>query len=195
VRPDQLYRLGRALGAWAGEGRSPSLEALAVSADLGPRIAAALLTKLEEAGLVEREMDEVKVVVSPDAIEEQARGLAGQFQTLRTQDARRLDALGEYARTEGCRASFLSAYFGEEDGEPCGLCDNCQERKPRSAGFFAPIRAPEPEKKKRRSAGSRRGRSKRPRGSASGSETSVKPRRRRRRRRRTTSSGKSTPTT
>jgi len=176
VRPDQLYRLGRALGAWAGEGRSPSLEALAVSADLGPRIAAALLTKLEEAGLVGREEGEVKVLVPPDAIEEQARGLAGQFQTLRMQDSRRLDALGEYARTKGCRASFLRAYFGEEDGEACGLCDNCQERKPRSAGFFAPIRAPQPEKKQKR----RRG---------------AGPRRSRRRRRRATSPGKSTATT
>jgi ATP-dependent DNA helicase RecQ len=178
VRPDQLYRLGRALGAWAGEGRSPSLEALAVSAELGPRIAAALLTKLEEAGLVEREDGEVKIIVPPDAIEEQARGLAGQFQTLRTQDSRRLDALGEYARTAGCRASFLSAYFGEEDGEPCGLCDNCQQRKPRSADFFAPIHAPRAEQRRGRS---RRRRSNDP--APGGSNATVKPRRRRRRRR------------
>jgi ATP-dependent DNA helicase RecQ len=146
VRPDQLYRLGRALGAWAGEGRSPSLEALAVSAELGPRIVSALLVKLEEAGLVTREKDKISVAVPPDAIEEEARSLAGQFETLRTQDNRRLDALGVYARTTDCRASFLREYFGEEDAEPCELCDNCEQRKPRSAGFFAPIRAPEPKK-------------------------------------------------
>jgi ATP-dependent DNA helicase RecQ len=147
VRPDQLYRLGRALGAWAGEGRSPSLEALAVSAELGPRIVSALLVKLEEAGLVAREKDEIRITVPADSIEEQARGLAGQFETLRTQDNRRLDALGEYARTTECRATFLREYFGEEDADPCELCDNCQQRKPRSAGFFAPIRAPQPKKK------------------------------------------------
>jgi ATP-dependent DNA helicase RecQ len=148
VRPDQLYRLGRALGAWAGEGRSPSLEALAVSAELGPRVVAALLVKLEEAGLVVREEDRIRIAVSPDAIEDGARGLAGQFETLRTQDNRRLDALGVYARTSECRACFLRVYFGEEDAEPCELCDNCEQRKPRSAGFFAPLRAPEPKQKK-----------------------------------------------
>jgi ATP-dependent DNA helicase RecQ len=147
VRPDQLYRLGRALGAWAGEGRSPSLEALAVSAELGPRIVSALLVKLEEAGLIAREDDEIRITVPADEIESRSRSLAGQFETLRTQDNRRLDALGEYARTKQCRAIFLREYFGEEDSEPCMLCDNCQERKPRSAGFFAPIRAPQPEKK------------------------------------------------
>jgi ATP-dependent DNA helicase RecQ len=149
VRPDQLYRLGRALGAWAGEGRSPSLEALAVSAELGPRVVAALLVKLEEAGLVSREEDEIRITVSPHAIEDEARGLAGQFETLRTQDNRRLDSLGVYARTTECRASFLRVYFGEEDAEPCELCDNCEQRKPRSAGFFAPLRAPEPKQKKK----------------------------------------------
>jgi len=152
VRPDQLYRLGRALGAWAGEGRSPSLEALAVSAELGPRIVSALLVKLEEAGLVEREDDEIRITVAHDSIEEKARGLAGQFETLRTQDNRRLDALGAYAKTTDCRATFLRSYFGEEDAEPCDLCDNCQERKPRSAGFFAPLRAPVVKKKKKKTA-------------------------------------------
>jgi ATP-dependent DNA helicase RecQ len=150
VRPDQLYRLGRALAAWAAEGRSPSLEALAVSANLGSRIVSALLSKLEEAGLVARESgDEIRVTVPADEVEARARSLAGQFETLRTQDARRLDALGEYAGVATCRATFLASYFGEEEGAACGLCDNCQERKPRSAGFFAPIRAPEPPRRLR----------------------------------------------
>src|SRR5260221_13421205 len=55
VRPDQLYKLGRALAAWAGEGRTPTLEALALSAGQGPRITGALLAVLEEAGLVQLE--------------------------------------------------------------------------------------------------------------------------------------------
>jgi ATP-dependent DNA helicase RecQ len=153
VRPDQLYRLGRALGAWAGEGRSPSLQALAVSAELGPRIVAALLVKLEEAGLVAREEEQIRILVPADSVAEQSRGLAGQFETLRIQDNRRLDALGEYSRTTECRASFLRAYFGENEAESCDLCDNCQQRKPRTEGFFAPLvaRKPEAPRKSRRS--------------------------------------------
>jgi hypothetical protein len=150
VRPDQLYKLGKALAAWVGEGRQPSLEALAVSAQLGPRVTAALLTQLEEAGLVVREDSEIRATVPAASIEERAQALAGQFETLRTQDGRRLDAIAEYARAPGCRAAFLRGYFGEDTGEPCGLCDLCQERPERPTRFFAPIAQPgRPEPKQR----------------------------------------------
>jgi ATP-dependent DNA helicase RecQ len=172
VRPDQLYRLGRTLGAWAEEGRSPTPQALAVSANLGPRVVAALLVKLEEAGLVAREDGAIRIAVPADSIAPGARELAGQFETLRVQDNRRLDSLTEYARTEGCRASFLRAYFGETDEEPCNLCDNCQERKPRAAGFFAPLALPKVEAKSKKKKGKQTGRTARP---------GKKPRRRRRR--------------
>ncbi len=142
VRPDQLYKLGRALAAWAGEGRDPSTAALAVSAQLGPRVAAALLTKIEEAGLVRREKTSVQLLASHDSIEQKTRSLAGQFETLRTQDARRLDALAEYSKTTDCRASFLRRYFGEDGAKDCGLCDVCRGLPERPSGFFAPLVRP-----------------------------------------------------
>jgi ATP-dependent DNA helicase RecQ len=140
VRPDQLYKLGRALAAWFDEGRHPSLEALALSAELGPRVAAALVARLEEAGLVVSDETEIRPAADDGAgIEERARLLAGQFETLRTQDGRRLDSLAEYAAAPGCRATFLRRYFGEDDDEPCGLCDTCQRRPARPDRFFAPL--------------------------------------------------------
>ena len=36
--------------------------------------------------------------------------------------------------------TFLRAYFGEEDAERCGICDNCRGRDGRPDGFFAPIK-------------------------------------------------------
>jgi ATP-dependent DNA helicase RecQ len=164
VRPDQLYKLGRALAAWAGEGRDPALDALAVSANLGPRIASALLLKIEEAGLVSREDGTIRVLVPAGSIEEQARSLAGQFETLRTQDARRLDSMAEYAKTTDCRAVFLRTYFGEEGGEVCGLCDVCLGREGRPSSFFAPLAQikPPPQRGRRRSHS--RGRRRRRRG-------------------------------
>jgi ATP-dependent DNA helicase RecQ len=160
VRPDQLYRLGRALAAWSAEGRNPTLQALAVSANLGPRITSALLTRVEEAGLVERDRKEVRILGAHHSIENDTRMLAGLFETLRTQDSRRLDSLAEYAASTGCRAMFLREYFGEEGGPPCELCDVCRGQPTRPASFFAPLAAPEPEKKKRpaRRARKRRGR-------------------------------------
>jgi superfamily II DNA/RNA helicase len=159
VRPDQLYKLGHALAAWFDEGRHPSLEALALSAELGPRVASALLARLEEAGLVERDDSEIRPVDGGAGIDDRSRQLAGQFETLRTQDSRRLDSISEYAAAPGCRAAFLRSYFGEEEGEACGLCDTCQARPARSDGFFAPL-APS-----KRAESGRRGRGRRqPRG-------------------------------
>jgi ATP-dependent DNA helicase RecQ len=171
VRPDQLYKLGAALAAWAEEGREPTLEALAVSAELGPRIASALLTKLEEAGLVRFEDDQIRVAGAPETLEQDARALAGQFETLRRQDARRLDSIGEYAASAECRAVFLRRYFGEPDEEPCTLCDVCRGSPERPESFFDPLVRPgrggRPRRDARRRGGRRErgeGREPRPRG-------------------------------
>jgi ATP-dependent DNA helicase RecQ len=76
VRPDQLYKLGSALAAWAGEGREPTLEALALSAGQGPRVTGALLAVLEEAGLVSLGADgSISVLVPAESVEEQSRSL------------------------------------------------------------------------------------------------------------------------
>ncbi len=158
VRPEQLYRLGTALAAWKGEGRTPELEPLALSAQLSSRVTEALLSVLEEAGLVSlADGGPIEIVAPAESIEEQSRSLAGQFETLRTQDSRRLDNLGEYAHSLECRAVFLRRYFGEEDGATCGLCDICRGRPERPESFWDPIAQPEHRKKKRRRRRGRRG--------------------------------------
>ncbi len=150
VRPEQLYRLGSALAAWAEEEKVPSVQALALSAELGARTAGALLALLEEATLVRWDQSAVYVTVPADEIEPRSRELAGQFDTLRTQDARRLDAVAEYAYTDGCRAVFLKEYFGEEGGEPCGMCDRCRGQEDRPSSFWQPLAPPrEPSRRKR----------------------------------------------
>jgi ATP-dependent DNA helicase RecQ len=163
IRPDQIYKLGAALGAWNDEQRSPSLEALALSAELGPRITEALLAKIEEAGFVTCEGSEVHVTDPSRPIEEDTRGLAGQFEQLRRQDSRRLDAIEDYATSKECRAVFLRAYFGEDADEPCGLCDICRGQPRRPTGFFAPLALPKAPEKPKRSRGRRRGGRGRPR--------------------------------
>jgi len=150
VRPDQLYRLASALAAWAGEGRVPSHEALTLAAQLSDRQTKALLAVLEEAGLVTLDQDTIQVTVPASEFEEQARSLAGRFVTLRTQDGRRLDRLGEYVEAGECRAIFLRRYFGEDAGEPCGLCDVCRGAPERPPTFWQPIARPERGKKRRR---------------------------------------------
>lgn len=160
IRPEQLFKLGAALEAWTDEQRSPNIEALALSADIGPRITQALLAKLEEAGFVEIEENEVRVVNPERSIEEDARSLAGQFERLKREDSRRLDLIGDYAAHADCRAQFLQSYFGEDSGEECGLCDVCRGKPSRPTGFFAPIALPKNDRnKRRRSSGRGRGNS------------------------------------
>jgi ATP-dependent DNA helicase RecQ len=160
IRPDQLAKLGKALAAWAGEGRTPTNEALALSAGIGPRITSALLAVLEEANLVHVEDGTVAITTAPEAFEDEASQLAVRFANLRTQDGRRLDTVTDYAESKDCRAVFLRRYFGEPDGEPCKLCDVCRGRGKRPSTFWAPITPPA--RKRRR----RRGRTRKPRGQA-----------------------------
>jgi superfamily II DNA helicase RecQ len=119
------------------------------------------LAVLAEAGLVSLGPDaSISVLAPAESVEEQSRSLAGQFETLRTQDGRRLDSLREYVANEECRAVFLRLYFGEEDGTPCGLCDVCRGRPERPSSFWEPIAQPERKKKTKRR-GTRRRRGKR----------------------------------
>ncbi|HVM97467.1 MAG TPA: RecQ family ATP-dependent DNA helicase [Candidatus Acidoferrales bacterium] len=158
IRPDQLYRISSALAAYAAEGRQPDLEGLTLSAQLGDRQVQALLVVLEEAGLIEMQEGSIRVTVPASEFEEQARSLAGRFVTLRTQDGRRLDRLSEYVNSKECRAIFLRRYFGEADGEACGLCDICRGAKERPITFFQPIARPEPRRRGRKRRRRRRGR-------------------------------------
>ncbi len=153
VRPEQLYKLARALAAWALEEKIPSLQALALSAELGARTTGALLALMEEATLVKWDQDAVYVIVAPEEFEEKARELAGQFETLRTQDARRLDAVADYALDAECRANFLREYFGEETTEPCGMCDVCRGQADRPDSFWEPLAPPKGEERRRRGRG------------------------------------------
>ncbi len=149
VRPEQLFRLGAALAAWAKEDKVPSVAALALSAELGARTTTALLALLEEAELVKWDTEAVYVVVPLAEFEPRARELAGQFDTLRTQDARRLDAVSEYANGTACRAWFLREYFGEEGGEPCQMCDRCRGQADRPDSFWEPLAPPRGEERRR----------------------------------------------
>ena len=149
VRPEQLYRLASALAAWAMDDKVPSLEALALSAELGSRTTGALLALLDDGCLVKWDQDAVHVTVPPEEFEARARQLAGQFETLRTQDARRLDAVADYALLEDCRAVFLQDYFGEDGADDCGICDRCRGGSDRPNSFWEPLAPPKGEERRR----------------------------------------------
>jgi ATP-dependent DNA helicase RecQ len=124
-----LARLESALAAWVAEGRAPTVAALALSASVPVRICEALVSDLEETGLVERdEARRIIPAVSPEAFQAGVGDLMAKLRLFRHESARRLAAVAEYARTEECRSVFLRRYFGEEDPPPCGTCDRCRAR-------------------------------------------------------------------
>ena len=53
----------------------------------------------------------------------------------------RIQKVEEYLQIESCRTAFMADYFGEKDLDPCGVCDNCLDRKKQgSADEFSQLR-------------------------------------------------------
>jgi len=42
---------------------------------------------------------------------------------------KRIDAMIQYIGQNDCRSTFIANYFGEENPEDCGVCDNCLQKK------------------------------------------------------------------
>jgi ATP-dependent DNA helicase RecQ len=144
-----LERLGDALVAWATEQRSPTAAALAYSAGVPLRISEALLSDLEEAGLVQRDDQErIGVTVPIDSFRAGARDLVGKLKTFRYESERRLGAVAGYAQSGDCRSVFLRRYFGEEHPPRCGTCDRCRAARA-GAAPAAPSRQGHPGRAKR----------------------------------------------
>ena len=59
----------------------------------------------------------------------------------------KLNRMIAFAETSRCREREILAYFGQEDAEPCGRCDNCQRRRigPREGASASGIKTPEAE--------------------------------------------------
>jgi ATP-dependent DNA helicase RecQ len=122
-----LARLETALSAWAAEHRAPTATALAFSAGVPARIAEALLSDLEQAGLIQRDHESrISVAVPLETFHTGARDLFGKLKRFRYEGEQRLKMVAHYAQSEECRSVFLRRYFGEEHPPRCGTCDRCR---------------------------------------------------------------------
>jgi ATP-dependent DNA helicase RecQ len=151
-----LQRLETALAAWASEHRAPTAAALAYSAGVPARIGEALVSDLEQAGLIERDRaGGITVAVPIEAFRAGARDLVAKLRTFRYEGERRIATVAQYARSEECRSVFLRRYFGEDQPPRCGICDRC-----RAIGAAAepagPSRASPPARARRRRSRRRR---------------------------------------
>lgn len=121
----QARMVAEGLYAWSDEGKEVSVRDLAMSMALPERRVRVVLSVLEAMGVAE----EVKAArwkgVEPKPTREAIDKAASVFEARRISDRRRLASLLAYMNTQRCRVQMLRAYFGEPEGEKCGLCDSC----------------------------------------------------------------------
>ncbi|HXJ22086.1 MAG TPA: RecQ family ATP-dependent DNA helicase [Polyangia bacterium] len=120
----QARMVAEGLYAWSDEGKEVSVRDLALSMAIPERRVRVILSVLEAMGVAE----EVKAArwkgVDPRPSREQIDKAAQVFEARRISDRRRLASLLSYMNTQRCRVQMLRAYFGEPEGEKCGLCDS-----------------------------------------------------------------------
>src|SRR5450432_1466049 len=120
----QARMVAEGLYAWSDEGKEVSVRDLAMSMALPERRVRVILAVLEAMGVAE----EIKAArwkgVEPRPTREQIDKAAMVFEARRISDRRRLESLLKYMNTQRCRVQMLRAYFGEPEGEKCGLCDS-----------------------------------------------------------------------
>ena len=121
----QARMVAEGLYAWSDEGKEVSVRDLALSMALPERRVRVILSVLEAMGVAE----EVKAArwkgVEPKPTREAIDKAASVFEARRISDRRRLASLLAYMNTQRCRVQMMRAYFGEPEGEKCGLCDSC----------------------------------------------------------------------
>ncbi len=121
----QARSVAEGLYAWSDEGKEVSVRDLAMSLALPERRVRVILSVLEGMGVAK----EVKAArwagVEPRPTREQLDKASSVFEARRISDRRRLMELLKYMNTQICRVQMLRAYFGEPEGDKCGLCDSC----------------------------------------------------------------------
>src|SRR6478609_7994806 len=120
-----LAELARALETPALEGRTVSIEALALGTGQSRRSTDRLTALLADAGVLSRAAGWVRVLCTASELDEACRRLGAQLYALREQDARRLASVSAFAEASECKLSCLSQYLGEGASQGCGRCSAC----------------------------------------------------------------------
>lgn len=113
-------------------GTAASAQVLAETSAVGLRRTQVILYLLRDAGLVKRTKSgyALKHAVPTDL---ELTQLLAVYTARATHDKERLAEMMHYAETPQCRTQVLRVYFGEDEGVPCGRCDNCAQNAQTSA--------------------------------------------------------------
>ena len=106
--------------------RALNVKTIAEYADVGVRRTQVILYLLSEAGLVRHDRRGYVLSGMEPPSDEEATALLTTYEERAERDKQHLADMMHYAETSGCRTQIFRQYFGEELGEPCGRCDNCE---------------------------------------------------------------------
>ena len=120
----QARMVAEGLYAWSDEGKEVSVRDLALSMALPERRVRVILSVLEAMGVAEEVKASRWKGMEPRPEREQVDKAASIFEARRISDRRRLASLLSYMNTQRCRVQMLRSYFGEPEGDKCGLCDS-----------------------------------------------------------------------
>ncbi len=120
-RLEECQRVLDAVGETAG------VPEIAERAELPQRRTQVILHLLRKSGFIRRSRRGYTKFQETDPAE-LARAHAT-FVEMSQHDKNRLDEMMHYAESGKCRKQILRGYFGEEEGETCGVCDNCRRPK------------------------------------------------------------------
>jgi ATP-dependent DNA helicase RecQ len=125
-RPRDVVRVLEALaGTASAEDAWITSTQLANSAGVSARRASVIIALLDSAELLLRQGTQLRLKRRVEADERAA--LANSYQARHEADRERLGSMMRYAQSVLCRMQFMREYFGEQVGEPCGRCDNCNK--------------------------------------------------------------------
>lgn len=99
---------------------------LAEASGVGQKRTEVILHLLREAGVVKNTRKGLVLLHTEPASDAEIGYLLHEYAERAAHDRDRLSEMMHYAETAGCRTQILREYFGEDPGEPCGRCDNCE---------------------------------------------------------------------
>lgn len=125
--PSKLERVAERIAA---EDHPVHPDEFILEAGLSKRKLASALHHLENAGAVETlPTGEVRIEDEAD-LSEAVKAAAQEQQRRSEMKKQRLDQMGAYAESSGCRREILLRYFGDEFTGPYDNCDVCEAAKP-----------------------------------------------------------------
>ena len=84
--------------------------------------------------------DKPRIIFTTPRVNEKSLTLTeSNYSLLKQQATDRLEAMLRYLSTPGCRSTYLLAYFGQTDAQPCGSCDRCLQSRHRAKNTTLPV--------------------------------------------------------